>query len=77
MGWSIFASIAGMGRGPQDVRSRPEETPHNHTADAFRYAAIAMRDGDATPKPKDKPRFLNEMTLDELWGKTPKGRARI
>jgi hypothetical protein len=49
----------------------------SHGADAFRYAAIAMRDGDNLPKPKDKPRFLNEMTLDELWGNTPKGRARI
>jgi phage terminase large subunit len=55
----------------------PAKTPHNHTADAFRYAAIAMRDGDARPKPAPKPRFLNEMTLDELWQTTPKGRQRI
>jgi hypothetical protein len=55
----------------------PAKTPHNHTADAFRYAAIAMRDGDARPKPKERPRFLNEMTLDELWGQTPHGKRRI
>ncbi len=55
----------------------PAKTPHNHTADAFRYAAIAMRDGDARPKPKERPRFLGEMTLDELWANTPKGKMRI
>lgn len=56
----------------------PAKTPHNHTADAFRYAAIAMRDGDALPKPKAPPRFLNDMSLDELWAKTPgAGRGRI
>lgn len=49
----------------------------SHGADAFRYAAIAMRDGDALPPKKEKPRFLNEMTLEELWAQTPKGRARI
>ena len=55
----------------------PAKTPHNHTADAFRYAAIAMRDGDASPKKPEKPRFLNEMSLDELWANTPKGRMRM
>jgi hypothetical protein len=54
----------------------PAKTPHNHTADAFRYAAIAMRDGDARPKEKEKPRFLNEMTIDELWSKTPRAGGR-
>lgn len=55
----------------------PKKSPHNHSADAFRYAAIAMRDGDALPKPKAKLRFFGEMTIDELWANTPKGRARI
>jgi phage terminase large subunit len=50
----------------------------SHSADAFRMAAVSMRDGDARPKPAPKPRFLNEMSLDELWSKTPSGReARI
>jgi hypothetical protein len=56
---------------------RPLHDWASHGADAFRYAAIAMRDGDATPKPKEKPRFLNDMTLEELWASTPKGRQRI
>jgi hypothetical protein len=55
----------------------PAKTPHNHTADAFRYAAIAMRDGDALPPAKPRPRFFNDMTIDELWASTPRGRQRI
>jgi hypothetical protein len=49
----------------------------SHGADAFRYAAIAMRDGDAAPKAPPRPRFLNEMSLDELWATTRTGEARI
>lgn len=58
-------------------RDTPRHDHASHDADAFRYAAIAMRDGDARPKPKEKPRFLNEMTLDELWGQTRRGSRRI
>jgi hypothetical protein len=58
-------------------RDTPRHDHASHDADAFRYAAIAMRDGDARPPAKPRPRFLNEMTLDELWGQTPAGRRRI
>lgn len=57
-------------------RDAPRHDFASHDADAFRYAAIAMRDGDARPKPKGKPRFLNEMTLDELWARTPSAQGR-
>lgn len=50
----------------------------SHGTDAFLAAAVAMRDEDATPKAPDKPRFLNEMSLDELWQQTPgAGRNRL
>lgn len=58
-------------------QQKPDHDEHSHNADAFRYAATAMRDGDARPKPAPKPRFLNEVSLDELWAATPAGRSRI
>jgi hypothetical protein len=58
-------------------RDTPRHDHASHDADAFRYAAVAMRDGDATPPAKPRPRFFNDMTLDELWARTPSGRRRI
>jgi len=56
----------------------PAKSPHNHSADAFRYAAISMRDGDARPAKPAKPRFFNDVSLDELWAKTPRaGGSRL
>ena len=47
----------------------------SHDADAFRMMAVAWRE-EATSTPKPKPRFLNEMTLDELWAKTRTNQRR-
>jgi phage terminase large subunit len=63
-----------------DKKVFSREPLHNwasHDADAFRMAAIAMRDGDARPEAKPKPRFLNDMSLDELWARTPSASRRI
>jgi hypothetical protein len=49
----------------------------SHGTDAFLAAAVAMRDDDATPKAPPRPRFLNEMSLDELWETTRNGEVRI
>jgi hypothetical protein len=58
-----------------------KQTPlHNfasHDADAFRMMAVGLRDTSA-PATKPKPRFLDEMTVDELWNRTrTNGRKRI
>jgi hypothetical protein len=45
----------------------------NHAADAFRYLAVAWRENEGKRAPP-KPRFLNEMTVDELWQAT-RGRS--
>jgi hypothetical protein len=58
-------------------RDTPRHDFASHDADAFRYAAVAMRDGDALPPAKPRPRFFNDMTIDELWASTPRGRQRI
>jgi hypothetical protein len=64
-----------------DTKTFSQAPLHNwasHDADAFRMAAIAMREGDAGPKPPKKPRTLDQMTINELWARTrTNGRQRI
>lgn len=50
-------------------RSKPLHDGSSHAADAFEIIA-QVRQMDTSDKPKNKPRFLNEMTLDELWENT-------
>jgi phage terminase large subunit len=51
-------------------RDKPLHNWTSHGADAFRYMAIAYREMKPEPR-KEKPRFLNDMTANELfWPKT-------
>jgi hypothetical protein len=48
-------------------RDSPKHDFTSHTADAFRYLAMAWRELAGEPIAKHKPRSLGEMTLNELW----------
>jgi len=67
----------------EETRSFSSGPLHNwasHGADAFRIAAVAMRDGDAVTRPAPRgPRTLDRMTIDELWARTraTQSRSRI
>ena len=50
----------------------PEHDWSSHPADAFRMLAVAWRAEAGSVKP-EKPRFLNDMTVDELWRNTRAG----
>jgi hypothetical protein len=47
----------------------PEHDWSSHPADAFRMLAVAWR-AEQGAQQKPKPRFLHEMTVDELWQTT-------
>jgi phage terminase large subunit len=61
-------------------KDRPRHDWTSHSADAFRYMAMAYREvvPDA-PKPSKPPRLLTDLTLDDLWDMqdTKKRWARI
>lgn len=47
-------------------KDEPRHDWTSHTADAFRYMAMAYRE-IVPDAPKPPPRFLNELALEELW----------
>lgn len=59
-------------------RDAPMHDWTSHLADAFRMMAIAWREARPAQTP-EKPRFLHEMSLDELWstGTATRGSGRI
>jgi phage terminase large subunit len=48
-------------------KDTPKHDWTSHTADAFRYLAMAWREIAQPPPPKPKGRTIHEMTMDELW----------
>jgi hypothetical protein len=66
----------------EETRTFGQAPLHNwasHGADAFRMAAVAMRDGDAAPTKPAPPKTLETMSINELWERTraSNGRKRI
>ena len=59
-------------------KDKPRHDWTSHSADAFRYMCMAYKELEAEP-PKREPRFLTDLTLDELWEiqDKPVRRARI
>lgn len=62
-------------------KDTPKHDWTSHTADAFRYLAMAYREIVPAPKPPE-PRLLsagpgNQVTLNDLWNAQPKRRTRI
>ena len=58
------------------------EPLHNwasHPGDGFAYGCQVMRDYESPPKSAEKPRFLHETTVDELFypERSKKARDRI
>jgi hypothetical protein len=47
-------------------KDRPRHDWTSHAADAFRYMTMAYQEIEAEP-PRREPRFLTDLTLDELW----------
>ena len=59
-------------------RDKPRHDWTSHSADAFRYMAMAYKEIEAEP-PRKEPRMLTDLTLDELWDMQdkPASRARV
>jgi phage terminase large subunit len=57
-------------------RKEPRHDWTSHSADAFRYAAIAYTE-QVAPKEKPKGKTLQEMTLNDLWAAQKKRKERI
>lgn len=52
-------------------RDNPLHDKHSHDADAFRMLSLVWKN-PPEEKPRDKPRFLNDMTANEVfWPSTP------
>jgi phage terminase large subunit len=61
----------------KDFSAAPLHNWASHGADAFRMAAVAMRDGDgAPPKPKPPRNPLTHETLNELWAAMERNNKR-
>jgi hypothetical protein len=60
-------------------KDRPRHNWTSHSADAFRYMAMAYQELEAEPPPRNNPVLLTDLTLDELWEiqDSPRRRARV
>jgi hypothetical protein len=61
------------------IKDRPRHDWTSHSADAFRYMAMAYQELEAEPPPRKEPRLLIDLMLDELWEiqDSPRRRARV
>ena len=52
-------------------RDKPRHDWTSHNADAIRYMALAWKE-EASLQPKPKPKFWNDLSINELWEQTDK-----
>ena len=70
-----FFRMKGASRGAHHPQRQIDRT--SHSADAFRYMAMAYKENVPEPPPKTVQwKFLHEATLDKLWEAQDRPRRR-
>jgi hypothetical protein len=58
-------------------KDKPRHDWTSHSADAFRYMAMAYQELEAEPPQRKQPVLLSDLTLDELWDMQDKPARRM